>query len=84
MGGNFETDDEVSALFGFSPAADVSWVRVLNQPVSGTTNRYFLNNCREPYHVARQLNGDFVLFWRDLNAATQPYAMLNFGVNDPS
>ena len=83
-GTSTETDDDNTNLFGFSPASDVTWVRVLNQPVSGSTPRYFLNNNAEPYHVARQLNGDYVLFWRDLTVATEPYAMLNFGPNDPS
>ena len=84
MGTHQETDDETTALFGFSPVSDVTWVRVLNQPTSGAASRYFFNHNDDPYHVARQLNGDFVLFWRDMSLTTEPYAMLNFGPNDPS
>ena len=84
MTSNLETDDHDTALFGFSPATDVSWLRPVNLPQSGTENRTWFPNAANPYTVARQLNGDYVLFWKDFAGSTEPYALLNFGANDPS
>lgn len=80
-----DTDDDVTCVFGTLPNTDVSWVRPYNFPYTATTGqvRRLCADNDSAYQVARSLNGDYQVFWRDPTANT-PWAMISFGANDPT